>query len=306
MAKGNMLLGYSRGAVGDVVFARSKGQQIQRARNRNPKNPKTRAQMAQRSIFACAIEFFKRGQQNLFQFAFESKGTKQSDYNAFMSVNAKRGIYVTPEQVKNARYPMVGNYIMSQGSLVRDLMGKTVGVGDAVFLVGDKLTMHSNAEPFTTFGALSTELKKYGFLEGDIVTICQISAEMPGRTTGSAPKEAETAPVWKLQQFIVDSTSTEAVPNDWRIYNNIEEAGEPSVGVAFATDSATDPEQINALVVVVSRKENGTVKVTSSQLVGSKGWNDCIAAATGDSYMESVLTEWQASEEAILKGSLAE
>ena len=41
MAKGNMLMGYSRGSVGDVTFARIKGQQIARARNRNPKNPKT-------------------------------------------------------------------------------------------------------------------------------------------------------------------------------------------------------------------------------------------------------------------------
>lgn len=306
MAKGNMLLGYSRGSVGDVVFTRSKGQQIARARNRNPKNPKTRAQMAQRSIFASEVEFFKRGQQNLFQFAFENKDAKQSDYNAFMSVNAKNGIYVTPSQVKNARFPMVGNYIMSQGSLVRDLMGKTTGDGSAVFLVGDKLNIYSNAEAFATIGALSIELKKYGFLEGDIVTICQISAEMTGRTTGSAPKEANYPPVWKLVQFIVDSTSTATVPASWNVFNNIEEQGGPSVGVAFASDNATDPEQINAMVVIVSRKENGTVKVTSSQLAGSKGWNDCITAATADTYLESVLTEWQASEEAILKGSLAE
>lgn len=306
MAKGNMLLGYSRGSVGDLVFKRVKGQQVTAPRNRNPKNPKTRAQMTQRSIFASAIEFFKRGQQNLFQFAFESKGVHQSDYNAFMSVNAKNGIYVTPSQIKNARFPMVGNYIMSQGSLVRDLVGKTTPTGNALFLVGDKLNMYSFAEEFATIGALSIELKKYGFLEGDIVTICQISAEMTGRTTGSAPKEANTAPEWKLVQFIVDSTSTATVPSSWNVYNNIEEEGGPSVGVAFASDNATDPEQINAMVVIVSRKENGTVKVTSSQLAGSKGWNDCITAATADTYLESVLTEWQASEEAILKGSLAE
>lgn len=48
MSKGNMLLGHARGKVGDLVFSRSNGQQIVRARNSVVKNPKTTAQMIQR------------------------------------------------------------------------------------------------------------------------------------------------------------------------------------------------------------------------------------------------------------------
>ena len=43
MAKGNMLLGFSRGSVGDLTFYRRNSQQVTRARARVVKNPKTLA-----------------------------------------------------------------------------------------------------------------------------------------------------------------------------------------------------------------------------------------------------------------------
>lgn len=60
MAKGNMFLGMSRGSVGDVTFYRNRGNQIARARNRNPMNPKTEAQMIQRMILATASKAYSR------------------------------------------------------------------------------------------------------------------------------------------------------------------------------------------------------------------------------------------------------
>ena len=50
MAKGNLLLGYGRGKVGDVVFSRQNGEQVVRARNRAPRNPQSALQMLQRVI----------------------------------------------------------------------------------------------------------------------------------------------------------------------------------------------------------------------------------------------------------------
>lgn len=50
MAKDNLFLGFGRGSVGDVVFYRQGGQQVARARNRNPKNPKTALQLLQRVV----------------------------------------------------------------------------------------------------------------------------------------------------------------------------------------------------------------------------------------------------------------
>lgn len=48
MAKGNLFLGFGRGKVGDVVFSRQNGEQVTRARNRSPRNPRTPLMMLQR------------------------------------------------------------------------------------------------------------------------------------------------------------------------------------------------------------------------------------------------------------------
>ena len=60
MAKGNMFLGMSRGSVGDVTFYRNRGNQVARARNRQPANPKTEAQVIQRMILATASRAYSR------------------------------------------------------------------------------------------------------------------------------------------------------------------------------------------------------------------------------------------------------
>lgn len=54
-----MLLGFSRGSVGDLTFYRRNAQQITRARARVVKNPKTLAQQMQRTIMRTSVEAYK-------------------------------------------------------------------------------------------------------------------------------------------------------------------------------------------------------------------------------------------------------
>ena len=60
MAKGNMLLGHARGKVGSLVFSRSAGQQVVRARAEVVKNPKTQSQMVQRIILNTISQAYSR------------------------------------------------------------------------------------------------------------------------------------------------------------------------------------------------------------------------------------------------------
>lgn len=50
MSKGNLFLGFGRGSVGDVTLYHQDGEQIARARNRSPRNPKTALQLLQRVV----------------------------------------------------------------------------------------------------------------------------------------------------------------------------------------------------------------------------------------------------------------
>lgn len=61
MAKNNMLLGYARNALGDIVFTRIKSTEIQKARNRKPANPRSEGQVNTRGRMMAAMEVAKFG-----------------------------------------------------------------------------------------------------------------------------------------------------------------------------------------------------------------------------------------------------
>lgn len=299
MAKHNMLLGYARGSVGDMTFSRVKGQQIIKARNRQPGNPRTKSQMSQRTIFVSAVEFFRRGSQNLFQFAFENKKATQSDYNAFMSENAKKGIFLMKDMVNNANVPMIGNFTMSKGTLVRD------GVDEGVRIEVGNTSATSQSIP-TTIGQLTTALKKFGYADGDIISFVSIDA---GNFTPSAAAPVvagATAPKWYIEQITLDSTSSAAIPNSLNPITYAETDGGEVVGVALSNDRIGDfPTNVYAACVIISRKESTGLKVTNSELVGSDKWNSAVQFGKADAWKDAVLADWKAADEAILEGSLS-
>lgn len=289
MAKGNMLLGYSRGSVGDVVFTRTKGQQIARARNRNPKNPKTKAQMAQRIKFASVVEFFRRGNQNLFQFAFENKKTKQSDYNAFVSANADKGIYLTPTQLKDPKFPIVAPFIMTQGTLSRPVSY------DGIDYPFGAVPFSGETAP-TTVAALSTALIAAGFSAGDIVTIVNIEADVTD--SSEKPYLNNGGNAWLIKQFVVDESNTATLAS---IGVSVQKVGEDPI-LSIKVDTILS---IGMGCIIVSRNEPDGLKVTNSVLGLSASSADANLAALADAWVEEDIDIWGASEEAILQGSLS-
>lgn len=88
MAKGNMFQGMATGAVGDVVFSRTNGEQISRVRNRHPNNPRTNKQMYQRAVMATVMQAYSAGKA-IFDHAFQGKAVGAENQRAFLSKNAK-------------------------------------------------------------------------------------------------------------------------------------------------------------------------------------------------------------------------
>lgn len=76
-----MFLGLASGKLGDVVFARAKGQQIARVRV-VPKNPRTGAQQAQRVRLA-AVAALYRSAREVLKDTFTIRHGFESSYNAF-------------------------------------------------------------------------------------------------------------------------------------------------------------------------------------------------------------------------------
>lgn len=82
-----MFQGMARGKVGDVVFSRLNGEQVSRIRNRNPRNPKTNAQLYQRAIMATIMQMYSKGKA-IFDHSFQGKTVGAGCQQEFMSQNA--------------------------------------------------------------------------------------------------------------------------------------------------------------------------------------------------------------------------
>lgn len=111
-----MLLGYARGKVGDLVFARRLGQQTTRAYNSNPRDAKTRSQVTQRVKIANVIAMY-RALKNVCNHSFEGLGVGQSNYNAFVKANLTGNQVSLTKEAASLGACIVAPYLISRGSL---------------------------------------------------------------------------------------------------------------------------------------------------------------------------------------------
>lgn len=116
MSRGNMLLGYSRGKVGDVVFSRRLGEQVARAYNGKPRNANTRGQAAQRSQLSNIVVMY-RAAIRLLDHSFTSRKPNQTSYNAFVSRNLGTIPVYVPKAMAAAGGCVVAPYVVSDGTL---------------------------------------------------------------------------------------------------------------------------------------------------------------------------------------------
>lgn len=116
MSKNNMLLGYARGKVGDLVFARRLGQQTTRAYNSSPKDAKTRSQVTQRVKMANVIAMY-RALKNICNHSFEGLDAGQTSYSAFVKANLTGNKVSLTKEAASFGACVVAPYLISRGSL---------------------------------------------------------------------------------------------------------------------------------------------------------------------------------------------
>lgn len=137
MAKGNMLLGMARGKVGSIVFSRSNGQQITRAKNNAPKNPRTESQCLQRALFATVAKAAS-GLYGIIDHSFQNVAYGQDSLNYFRKRNLDilRAAYLnggaTNFLTKGEDALPANEYLISQGSIAAPLV-RFISYGGAEF-----------------------------------------------------------------------------------------------------------------------------------------------------------------------------
>lgn len=297
MSKGNIVLGYGRGAVGDLVLTRLKGQQVSKARNRHPNNPRTSLQMRQRAGFVAPLKFYTRGTQNFFQFAFENRRAKESDYNAFMRMNVGQGFPLTPSEFESRQFPALGNWQLTYGSLppvpVRQLSTYSNSI-----VIDVVLGTGSN-----TWGSFSTLLVKAGVAQnGDIFTVLVVDCDGTTCTATSIDVSPTVVPIWRIWQKRIDTTSTESVAPSGSPLRVINDSGAAYLGIS-ASDFPVN-ETCDALGIVISRPTTKGLRVSSSVLKWGGYVQEFINYRNTAPEIQRVLAEWGAGSTAILNGGM--
>lgn len=339
MAKGNFLLGYARGSVGDVTFSRVKGNQVAKARNRNPANPNTIPQAMQRSLFADAVRFYTRGVQNAFKFAFERKLENESDYNAFMRLNVNRGVRIGKNP--DSKYPAIGDWLVADGSItppqIKSSVQSTIA-GDYAspgyylcadtaysgYVTGDDPTRYSSlsfgfsaAAVPSTVGALSTALlETYPQLRaGDYVTMLLVAQGTQGSDFFPSSHGYDDGlfedPSWNFAQFTIDESNTAAISTIYHSAGStfeIAAAGEGGAHILLSRESSFIPEEdqvygtIAAGAVIFSRQTASGLLVSTAPLALGYQCAQAVDYCRKQQFIDAVMVDWGAADPAILQG----
>ena len=302
MAKGNMLLGMSRGSVGDVTFYRSGGSQRARARNRKPANPMTVRQQTQRAKFANAVKFHKQVTSNFFRFAYEDKKVNESDYNAFMRHNVGNSGFIGAMASKISSWPALGDWEVTSGSLPDITV--SVPVSNKFFIIGLGVT-----GAITTVGALSAALIAQGdtWREGDIFTVLLYRATGAASLPTVDTETAHAASAGYLQ-FIVNSADNTALDTITAFVGDVEfgiMVDETDGFLVNGADSSFSNAWDNDLLqcaVIHSRNTASGLLVSTQSMVANKPQVITDALTEGGTYYNAVLADWDAAAKAVLQG----
>lgn len=299
MSKGNVVLGYGRGAVGDLVLTRLKGQQVAKARNRHPANPRTAPQMKQRAGFVSPLKFYTRGVQNLFQFAFTDKRFKESDYNAFMRINVGGGFPLTPDEFRNAGFPALGSWVMSRGSLPGYVPIVTSPNSNNIGLYVGGIT------PSERIADLTEVLDQlYGVKSGDIVTFVMVRAYGVVTTPNSISVDEGAEVRWSINQFRCDFGDSTVISDRLPAIDQFTVSGKNYFGIS--AESAQINESTVGMAIIRSRLTTKGLMVSTSRMVCGGFVDEFVEFRNSPSEIQRVLAEWGASSAAILKGGLLE
>lgn len=305
MAKGNIILGYLRGSIGDITFFRAKGQQLSRARNRAPANPRTVAQMDQRAKMACAVKFYTQVGTNFFKYAFEGKKDNESYFNAFVKNNILLGGYIGKQASRVYDFPALGAWQISSGTLPEITAPFPQSVNGVVFTVGTV-----SGTPLTTISDLSKALigsDSSRWREGDILTcLCYCAtnyATLPTISTDQGNR-AYTA-VWQIR---LSTTNSATLPSlEFPLLEMSFECNLDTNGLSFIGSSGSEyTNNLYCFGMIHSRNTAIGLKVSSSTLVAPQSPDLLsVVSLSSGSYYNAVIADWQATDDAVLQGGLS-
>lgn len=168
MAKSNSFFGLRRGSTKSLTFAVNDGMQITKDRVTQVKNPRSKAQMAQRCLLK-TISLAYSSMKSILDHSFEGVSYGALSMRHFQSINfnlVKAARFATAKTIGYAKYgdstPNLGQYVIAQGSLSQpNFHAFTLSVQGSGISIA--------VSDVTTVADFATKL---GIGLGELITIC--------------------------------------------------------------------------------------------------------------------------------------
>ena len=306
--KGNLFLGFGRKTIGDVVFYKRKGssEQMARARNRNPHNPKTDKQLYQRAIMATVLQAYSAG-KDIFDHSFEGHSVPDGSMNRFMKLNLRKlrdaiaeditagDANPTPGRVvpPGATTPVPFAYRISEGSYANTLL-----TFDGTIPGGEGFKFPTPDADDTT---PALYLSNHGFIAGDIYTIVGFGVD-PNNAIAAYPDGSFNMCYfgWARLEVRADAPTEGDVTigSCFKITtSHVFDYASDAPGVVFTLDRLFDINQISSgsIGAIRSRYDSGLRSRSDMYMVGAGSYG----IATTD-----LLDAWRAGTQQIGDPSL--
>lgn len=311
MSKGNMLLGYARGKVGSLVFSRRKGEQVTRARNTHPANPRTPAQIQQRMKMYAPVKLYKSSIASQFVYAFEDQRANETAFNAFMRHNIANAPWVS-KNLASANAPIPFPAELSAGSTpsvtanVQDVF-KEKGQPATTWGVG--VVFPANTIDAGTVAEFSTGmLNKYPSLrEGDLITFVAVRSAGLSIEDGNVLYNGVDTFNFKVAQVELNTANPTDLVNvgltvGWDKEITEDGGGAPNFVSLEGGNAPFDQDEIyaHAGAIIVSRKVNGKVIASNSKLKLNSFGEEIYNLMRTSAYRDNASVTYMATDEPLL------
>lgn len=284
MSKGNLFLGMASGSVGDVTMYRTNGQQIARARNRRPSNPRSDAQLYQRAILATISRVYQLGHA-IFDHSFQGyrRGAENQRRFQKLNLNALRaqlaadvaaGTSLARVGAPGVSAPTANRYIISEGTYQNTLL---IPAADG----------HVQFPDLGNDATIGQYAARVGLIDGDIYTVVAIGVSPTDfayeyvTDEGQLVEQASLGRAnFKFVQFRVKEGTQanaqvfEGIPNITDVFDVYPNKAPFNIYlltdiISFA-DIVENPDWTNGAIGVIRSREDSDLRSnTTMQLVGT-------------------------------------
>lgn len=248
----NFYLRNQKKKLAGAVYYQAMGQTRSRELRTEISNPRTQAQMEQRTKWANLVNFY-RVNAPWMKYAYETKKRNQSEYNKFMSLNVPNARIYIPKSFASQGACVVDAYQMTQGSLPSiEVQKYTVGWGSNLYFGAD-----FNLDATTNVKEVTQELLQNNpaLREGDQISFIRLTQQT--NSNSGIPFV-----VVRKYEVILNSNDLrpfyDFMPRDYII--NEDEGATPSLGVQ-------DSGNAGGFLLILSRTISGKTYVSSQSII---------------------------------------